>query len=172
MRTFRPFFPLVLGFGAVLPVQPILASEFSPEAVTFAPGYDATVKDKYGARELSVLRSQVAHTVSRSLESVGGRCNRPLNVTIERVAPTHPTIKQQLDNPSLDPTRTMYRNSGAALAGQVLDSSGRVLTTVKYDYFGGYQLPLSPATDAWSEARVAIEGFSHRLVDACVKHSS
>jgi len=171
VRTFRPSFPLALVFGALL-IRAIPASELSPAAVTFAPGYDATVTNQYGARELSVLRSQVAHTVSQSLASVGSRCNRPLNVTIERVAPTHPTIKQQLDNPWLDPTRTMYRNSGAALAGQVLDSSGRVLTTVKYDYFGGYQLPLSPATDAWSEARVAIDGFSRRLVDACVKHSS
>lgn len=172
VRPLRRILLPALAFSALLPARQMLAEEFSPSAVTFAPSYEETFKRTYGIREESILRSQVADRIAQSLESVGNRCSRPLNVTIERAAPTHPTIKQQLDNPSLDPVRTVFRDSGASLSGQVLDSSGHVLETVEYEQFNGFQPGLSPAKDPWSEARVAIDGFARRLVNACVKQSA
>jgi len=119
-----------------------------------------------------VLRSDVVRAVSQSLKAAGGRCTRRLDVTIERAAPTTPTIKQQMDNPTLSPFRTVYRDSGAALQGHVLGPGGHALETVEYQHFNGYAPGLSPARDPWSEARVAIEAFSTRLVNACVKQSA
>lgn len=172
MRKFSPLFPLVLASACLAPSQAVLAGELSPAAVTFAPSHEATFKRQYGAREVQVLRSQIVQSVSQSLKSVGSECSRNLDVTIERAAPTHPTMQQQMRDPSLDPTRTVFRDSGAALTGQVLDSSRRVLATVKYEYFSSYMPIVAPAKDPWSQARVAIDAFSHRLVDACVKHST
>jgi hypothetical protein len=148
------------------------AGELSPASVTFAPGYEVTFKNAYGAREVLALRSQILDSLSHSRKSAGGRCSLALNVTLEHAAPTHPTMQQQLDNPSLDPFLTVFFDGGASLSGQVLDADGHVLATVKYDYFNGYLRPLSPAQDSWAEARIAIEAFSSRLVDACIKQSA
>jgi hypothetical protein len=171
MRSLHPLWPSIVALASSLPAQTVLASELSPAAVTFAPQYEATFKKEYGAREMPVLRAEITRLVSRSLESAGSRCSRGLEVTVERAAPTYPTIRQQMQNPSLSPFRTVFRDSGASLTGHVLGSGGRVLATVKYEYFNGYAPGLSPAKDPWSEARVAIDAFSRRLVAACVKQS-
>ncbi len=172
MRRLHPLLPSVLAFALWAPAQAAPASELSPAAVTFAPQYAGTFEQKYGADQVAVLRSEIVDLVSRSLKSAGSRCSLGLDVTVDRAAPTHPTMKQQMDNPSLSAFSTVFRDSGAALTGHVLDASGHVLTTVRYEDFHGYQPGLSPARDPWSEARVAIDSFSQRLVDACVKQSA
>lgn len=172
VRAFHPLALLVLTVVCVARPQAMLASELKPADVKFAPQYEPTFTREYGAHEVPVLRAQVVDRVTQSLKSAGDRCTLGLEVTIERASPTHPTMQQQLDNPSLDPRRSVVRDSGASLTGQVLDSSGHVLATVKYDHFNGYQPGLAPAKDPWSEARVAIDGLSHRLVDACIKEST
>ncbi|MGH8231659.1 MAG: hypothetical protein ACRESY_07545 [Steroidobacteraceae bacterium] len=158
---------------AVLPALPLAtAADFPPASVQFAPGYERQFENQYGAREVPTLRSEIAQTLSRSLEAAHGSCNLSLNVVVDRAAPTHPTMKQQSDEPGLDPIRTVYRNGGAALTGQVLGAGGKVLATVKHQYFTDTLPPLSPARDPWSEARVAISQFSSKLVDACEQKSA
>ncbi len=172
MRRLHPLLPSVPAFAFLAASQAVLASGLSPAAVTFAPTYEATFKQKYGADQVPVLRSEIVDLVSRSLKSAGTRCSLGLDVTVDRAAPTYPTMKQQMDNPSLSAFRTVFRDSGASLTGHVLDASGHVLTTVTYEDFNGYQPGLSPARDPWSQARVAIDAFSHRLVDACIRQSA
>jgi len=140
--------------------------------VTFAAGYEATFKRAYGANEVPALRSQIMNSVSQSLKSAGNGCSLGLDVTIERAAPTHPTMQQQLNDPSLDPFHTVYRDGGAALTGHVLDPGGRVLATVKYKQFNDLLPPLAVAKDPWADARIVIEMFSRRLVSACIKQSA
>jgi len=171
MPRLHPLLTSVLALAFLGPPQAI-ASGLAPAAVTFAPEYMASFKKKYGDHEIPVLRSEVARAVSQSLKAAGGRCSRQLDVTIERAAPTTPTIKQQMDDPTLSPFRTVNRDSGASLKGHVLGPEGHVLETVEYGHFNGYTPGLSPARDPWSEARVAIEAFSTRLVNACVKQSA
>ena len=161
---------LLIGWLALLPAAP--GAELSPGAITFAPGYEAEFSNAYGAQEVPALRSQILDSVAQSLHAAHGRCARSLDVVLERAAPTHPTMKQQNDDPSLDPIRTVFRTGGAALTGHVLDDSGQVLATVTYKYFTDSLRPISPARDPWSEARNAIGQFSSRLVDACTKQSN
>jgi hypothetical protein len=151
---------------------PGYAAPDAPAAVTFAQGYEPVFTHAYGAREVQVLRSEIIDSVSESRKSAGSRCTLPLNVTLVRVAPTHPTIQQQLDAPSLDPLRTVYRDGGAALRGEVLDPAGQVLDTVKFEYFAAGMGPVSAARDPWGDARRAIEMFSSRLVAACIKQTA
>ncbi|HEY1724351.1 MAG TPA: hypothetical protein VGF89_02930 [Steroidobacteraceae bacterium] len=148
-----------------------MAADFSPDSVQFAPGYEHTFEAQYGAREVPTLRSEIAQTVSQSLKAAHGSCRLDLNVVVDRAAPTHPTMKQQSDEPGLDPIRTVYRNGGAALTGRVLGSDGKVLATVTHRYFSDTLPPISPARDPWSEARVAISQFSSKLVEACEQKS-
>jgi hypothetical protein len=174
MRRLHRLVPCAWAFASLALVLPQAGSagELSPQAVRFAPGYEATFKEAYGAREVPALRAKVADAVSQRLESAGSACSLRLDVTIDRAAPTHPTVQQQMDNPSLSPVGTVFRDSGASLTGHVLDSRGHVLDTVKYQYFNGYWSLIYPGKDPWSEARIAIDGFSRRLVDACVKQSA
>lgn len=172
MRSSSQLLPLALAFVCLAVPPAIRAGQVSPAAVSFDPRYEPAFKKAYGAREVGVLRSEIEDSLSHSLKSAGGRCRLALAVRVRRAAPTHPTMQQQMDNPSLDPFRTVYRDGGASLAGQVLDASGRVLETVRYEYFTGGLPPLSPARDPWGDARIAIDGLSKRLVQACIRQSA
>lgn len=148
------------------------AADAPPASVSFAPGYEATVQRMYGTQEVPALRALVADAVAQPLKSARNRCSLGLDVTVERVAPTHPTMKQQMDSPSLDPIRTVYRDGGASLTGHVLDSGGHVLATVKYEHFNDLLRPLVAARDPWGDARSVFEVFSSHLVDACIKQTA
>jgi hypothetical protein len=136
-------------------------------SVEFAPGYEAALQAKYGDREAPALRSEILDSVSAGLKAAHGRCNLNLDIVLERAAPTHPTMKQQLDDPSMDPFRSVFLNGGAALTGQVRGADGRVLATVKHQRFADNRSSISPGKDPWSDARVAIWQFTSKLVDAC-----
>ncbi|HEY3730685.1 MAG TPA: hypothetical protein VGL28_05420 [Steroidobacteraceae bacterium] len=168
-RSGRYALSLALAVLSALPLA--VAADFSPDSVQFAPGYQRSFEDQYGAHEVATLRAEIAHSLSQSLKAGRGGCHLTLNVVLDRAAPTHPTMKQQSDQPGLDPIRTVYRNGGAALTGRVLGSDGQVLATVNHQYFTDNLRPSSPARDPWSEARVAFSQFSSKLVDACEQKS-
>jgi hypothetical protein len=172
MHRSRRLLSSALTFASLALPHAVPAADLSPTAVTFAPGYEAAFSKTYGTREVSALRLQIVDLVSHSLRSAGSRCSLTLSVTLERAAPTHPTMQQQLDNPALDPFRTVFRDGGASLTGRVLDSGGHVIATVQYADFNGDMRPISPAKDPWGDARFAIQAFSSRVVDACIKMSS
>jgi hypothetical protein len=148
-----------------------LGAEFSPAAVEFAPGFEQTLQSKYGAQEVAALRSDIVGSMAAALRGAHGRCNLNVDVLMERAAPTHPTVKQQLDEPSLDPFRSVFLNGGAALSGHVRGADGRILATVKHQHFVDDLRSVSAGKDPWSDARVAIEQFTAKLVEACKRQS-
>lgn len=160
--------------GLVLLLLPTtaLAAESMPPAVDFAPGYDATLQAKYGTQEATALRSEIVDSISAALKAAHGGCALNLDVVLERAAPSHPTMKQQLDNPALDPFQSVFLNGGAALTGHVLGADGQVLATVKHEHFVDDLRSVSPGKDPWSDARVAIGQFTATLVGACRRQSS
>jgi hypothetical protein len=144
----------------------------APVSVGIAPHYQAALQSTYGAREGAVLRSYIVDSTSEALRSAPGECSLNLDVVLERAAPTHPTMKQQDDNPALDPFRSVYVNGGASLTGHVLGADGRTLATVKDQYFAD-QLPIvSAGKDPWSDARLAIGQFTSKLVKACRRQTA
>jgi hypothetical protein len=147
------------------------ADEPQPPAVGFAAGYEKTLQAKYGTREAAVLRSQVLAAVSQSLRAAHGSCQLHLDVVLERAAPSHPTMQQQLNDPALDPFHSVFFNGGAALSGQVRDAHGRVLATVVHQRFADDRSSLSASRDPWSDADVAIGQFADELVHACSRQT-
>jgi hypothetical protein len=143
------------------------ADDAQPPAVGFAAGYEATLQAKYGTRETAALRSQMLAAVSESLQAAHGSCQLHLDVVLERAAPSHPTMQQQLNDPALDPFHSVYFNGGAALSGQVRDAHGQVLASVTHRRFADDRSSLSASRDPWSDADVAIGQFADKLVRAC-----
>ena len=148
-----------------------LAAEFSAASVGFAPAYETTLQTRYGAPEVPALRAEIVDSMTAALHAAHGDCRLTLDVVMQRAAPTHPTMKQQLDDPALDPFRTVFYNGGAALTGRVLDVHGQVLETVSHDHFADNRHSISPGKDPWSDARVAIGQFTQKLVSACKRQS-
>ena len=144
----------------------------APPSVEIAAGYQAALKSTYGAREGTVLRSYIVDSTSEALRAVHGECNLNLDIVLERAAPTHPTMKQQDDNPALDPFRSVYVNGGASLTGHVLAADGRTLVTVKDQYFADQLAIVSAGKDPWSDARIAIGQFTSKLVKACRRQTA
>ncbi len=144
----------------------------APVSVEIAPHYQVALQSTYGAREGAVLRSYIVDSTSEALRSAHGECSLSLDVVLERAAPTHPTMKQQDDNPALDPFRSVYVNGGASLTGHIRAADGRTLATVKDSYFAD-QLPIvSAGKDPWSDARLAIGQFTSKLVKACRRQTA
>jgi hypothetical protein len=163
----RLFDALLLLAATTLAGATTLSEPPAPPSVEIAAGYQAALQSTYGAREGTVLRSYILDSTSEALKAAHGECSLNLNIVLERAAPTHPTMKQQDDDPALDPFRSVYVNGGAALTGYIRGADGRTLATVKDKYFAD-QLPIvSAGKDPWSDARLAIGQFAAKLVKAC-----
>jgi hypothetical protein len=163
---------LFTGLAWLLMPAAAHTAEFFAASVEFAPGYEAALRAKYGAPEAPALRSEIVDSISAALKAAHGDCILNMDVVMERVAPTHPTMKQQLDDPAMDPFRSVFLNGGAALTGHVLGADGQVLATVKHEHFVDDLRSVSPGKDPWSDARVAIGQFTDTLVGACRRQSS
>jgi hypothetical protein len=176
MNRFFPSCRRIAGPASLLLAATTLAAATTqatpPAAVEIAAGYQAALQSTYGTREGTVLRSYILDSTSEALKAAHGECSLNLDIVLERAAPTHPTMKQQMDNPALDPFRSVFVNGGAALTGYIRGSDGRTLATVKDDYFAD-QLPIvSAGKDPWSDARFAIGQFTAKLVKACTRQAS
>jgi hypothetical protein len=155
------------GLALLLLQSAALATELAPPTVEFAPGYEAALRATYGDREAPALRSEILDSVAAGLTSAHGSCQLNLDIVLERVAPTHPTMKQQLDDPAMDPIRSVFLNGGATLTGRMCGADGRALATVKHERYADNRSSVSPGKDPWSDARVAIWQFTSKLLDAC-----
>ena len=91
---------------------------------------------------------------------------------MERAAPSHPTMKQQLDDPAMNPIRSVFLNGGAALTGHVRGADGAILATVKHQHFPDELRLVSAGKDPWSDAWVAIGQFTAKLLAACKRQTS
>jgi len=161
--------PLSLRPVGMLLAAMLLAS--APQAaepqttVVFAPAV-AQRMATYGESERATLESAIDAALARAIRRAPLPAGLTLRVTLEDLAPSHPTRAQQLADPSLDPIRTHYIG-GAELAGEVHDANGRVLTTVSHRYFPLTLQLGSASRDPWADARLAIDQFAVRMAAAC-----
>jgi hypothetical protein len=160
---YRRLRTLCVAIGASLLLAQAAFAEPSPETtVDFDPAVTTLLQKAYGASEAGVLRSAVLTALAKEERHAAIPDGVTLKVTVRKVAPTHPTMKQQLDDPSLSPVRTKYLG-GADLVGEVRDSKQQVLATVSYSNFPDVLPAGSPSLDPWADARVAIDSFAAKL---------
>ncbi|HEX9140295.1 MAG TPA: hypothetical protein VF848_10915, partial [Steroidobacteraceae bacterium] len=81
---------------------PVIASDGVTVPVKLSPKLEALLRDKFGADEGPLLESYVADSLSKAQRHADTGCKYALEVTIVDALPTHPTRKQQADNPAVD----------------------------------------------------------------------
>ena len=148
--------------ATVLLAQAVSAEAPRETAVDFDPAVTALFQKAYGANEAGVLRSAILAALAKEESHAAIPDGLTLKVTVRKVMPTHPTMRQQLDDPSLSPVRTRYLG-GADLVGELRDSKQQVLATVSYRNFADVLPAGSPSLDPWADARQAIDAFAAKL---------
>jgi hypothetical protein len=161
------------GFGVVLTVAlglvfaaPVTADDGTAVPVKLGPKLEVLLRDKYGADEGPLLESYVADSLAKAMHHADTGCNYPLDVTIEDAQPTHPTRKQQADNPAVDPIRTVYVG-GAELTGHVRNAAGLELAAIKYRRYAPTIRWVTPGADYWGDAHLTMDQFTSQLLAAC-----
>ncbi|HEY6455009.1 MAG TPA: hypothetical protein VIY90_06945 [Steroidobacteraceae bacterium] len=152
---------VALGASMLL-AQGVFAEAAKDTTVDFDPSVTTLLKSTYGVKETGVLRSDILAAVAKEASHAPIPDGLTLTVTVRKIMPTHPTMKQQLDNPSLSPARTRYLG-GADLVGELRDSKQQVLATVNYRNFVDVMPAGSPSLDPWADARLAIDAFAAKL---------
>jgi hypothetical protein len=152
---------LVMGAGVLL-ARALLAQGSLPTTVEFAPAVTAQLHGEFGDREAQVLRAAILAALSKQERHHSLPDGLTLKVTVRGLVPTHPTMQQQLDNPSLSAVRTRYLG-GADLEGEVRDSKQQLLASVDYRNFADVLAADAPSVDPWADARQSIDAFAAKL---------
>jgi hypothetical protein len=160
---YRRLLTLCTAISASLLLAQVVFAVPSREAtVDFDPAVTSSLQRAYGANEAGVLRAAVLAALAKEESHAAIPDGLSLKVTVRKIAPTHPTMKQQLDDPSLSPVRTRYLG-GADLVGELRDSKQQVLATVSYSNFADVLPAGSVSLDPWADARLAIDSFAAKL---------
>jgi hypothetical protein len=149
-------------WASLLLAQAVFAQAPRDTTVDFDPAVAKLLQTTYGAKEAGVLRSDILTALAKQESHTPIPEGLALKVTVRKVMPTHPTMKQQLDEPFLSAARTRYLG-GADLVGEVLDSRQQVLATISYRNFADVLPAGSPSLDPWADARQTIDAFATKL---------
>lgn len=152
----------ILAMAALLASAPLGAQ--TRTTVTYAPAVAARMAE-FGEAERRTLESAVDTALTRATLRVPLPAGATVRVTFDELEPSHPTRAQLTVNPELDPIRSRSLG-GAALSGEVRDSTGRVLATAKHRYFPPTLKDASASLDPWADARRAITQFATQLAAA------
>jgi hypothetical protein len=147
------------------PLAQLHAAGPTTATVEFSPPAQAKLA-RYGKDEGAVLQARIQTAVARACEKSSLPAGITFAITVEDIAPTHPTPEQLNASPALDPVKTHYLG-GADLTGYLRDSHNQVLATVKHSYFPPSLKWRSPSFDPWADANVAIEQFADQMGAAC-----
>jgi hypothetical protein len=158
-------FLMTVTLGLVLAAS-VMADDGVAIMVKLSPKLESLLRDNYGVDEGPLLRSYVVDSISKAMHHADTGCKYPLDVTIEEAQPTHPTRKQQADNPAVDPIRTVYIG-GADLTGHVRNAAGAELATVKYRRYAPDIRWVTPGADYWGDAHLTMDQFTTQLLAAC-----
>ena len=148
----------LLAAALTAAAPPATTVELAPAAAAKMPGY--------GEEERAVLSAAIVAAVGRETAGIPAAGGLAIAVTIEDVAPTHPTREQLANNPAVDTVRTTFLG-GAELTGEVRDADQRLVAKVTDRYFARSLELGSRARDPWADARLAIDRFALKLADAC-----
>jgi hypothetical protein len=152
---------IAIGASALL-AQAVFAEASRDTTVDFDPAVAKLLQRTYGDKEAGVLRSDILAALAKEESRAPIPDGVTVKVTVRRVMPTHPTMKQQLEDPSLSPAHTRYLG-GADLLGELRDSKQQVLATISYRNFADVLPAGSPSLDPWADAQQAIDAFAAKL---------
>lgn len=153
---------------AALLAAPVAAPEAATAApppsvsVRFSAALESRLEGDYGAAERETLRALAVEAVTRALVRVPPAALPPgsrAEVVIDDAEPSHPTRRQALATPSIDPLRSKSLG-GATLSGTVLAADGRPLATASLRHYATDFALASPGGDPWADARVTIDRFA------------
>jgi hypothetical protein len=151
-----------------LGANPLFAAPPYSLSVTLAPPVVERLDQSLGTAEGPVLQRIVSEAVARAV--IPGQCSTTahIDVSIDEAAPTHPTRQQLFDQPGLDFLRSKSIG-GAALSARLLDANGTVIDSFNYRHFAIDIWQGSAAAETWSDARIAVDYFAHKLARECSK---
>jgi hypothetical protein len=134
--------------------------------VSFSPEFQTSLEEELGVREGAVLRTAVADAIARELSHRGiAADSATIDVTIVDAEPNRPTMRQLIDEPSLDFSSISI--GGAELRAVVRSANGTA-TEVTHRRYNHSLADLSGAATTWTEARRAIRQFAVKVADAYV----
>ncbi|GAC1452719.1 MAG: hypothetical protein PVSMB6_05500 [Steroidobacteraceae bacterium] len=162
----------LLVASIVAPLLPFAALYATgPVTVTVAFSTPAQAKlERFGKDEGAVLRARIETAIARACEPTRTPQGATVAVTVEDIAPTHPTREQLAAEPSLDPVRTRLLGGGS-FTGVLQDGSGTVVATVRHQHYPPTLHWRSPSLDPWADADIAIEQFASQVGKACRRAS-
>jgi hypothetical protein len=151
--------------ATLLPVAVLRA--VGPVTVTVAFSAPVQAKlEQYGKDEGAGLQARIETAIVRACERARAPEGATVAVTVEDIAPTHPTREQLAADPSLDPVRTRSLG-GADLTGVLRDNRGQVLATIRHHHYPPTLQWRSPSLEPWADASIAIEQFASQIGKAC-----
>jgi hypothetical protein len=142
-------------------------SAASPPAttVTFTPAVTAKMQT-YGEDQRATLEAAILAAVAREASRTPAMAGLEIAVTIEDVAPTHPTPAQLAGDPAMSATGSKFLG-GAQLSAEVRDAGHQALAVVHHSYFARTLALGSSSLDPWADARLAIDEFAVKVAAAC-----
>ncbi len=156
--------------AALLAVSVVRAA--GPVTVTVAFSASAQAKlERYGKEEGEGVKARIETAIISVCKRARAPEEATVAVTVEDIAPTHPTRAQLAANPSIDPVKSRSLG-GASLTGVVRDGRGQVLATVKHRHYPPSLEWGSPSLDPWADADIAIEQFASEVGKACGRASA
>jgi hypothetical protein len=149
------------------------AAAVAPDTVVIAERLQKALATNYGSEEGVVLQRTVADSLARAMQHAGltARADLRLEVLLSDARPSHPTRHQLSANPALDFVRSKSLG-GATLSAVLRDANGKELERVSFDRYATMLSEVSPALEAWADARLAIDRFADEVVKAYRRHPS
>ena len=169
----RSLVSLTLALGLTLRAfaAPDVGSLLTAETIVIADPLQKMLAGNYGSEEAQVLQQAISDSVARAAKRAGiapGATPRT-EVLLSDARPSHPTRHQQSTNPSIDPVRSISLG-GANLSAVLRAADGTELERVSFDHYASSLQEASSSLDPWSDARLTIDRFADRLVQAYRRH--
>ncbi len=169
----RSLVSLTLAFAMMLTATaaPEGGGQLGARSIRIAEPLQKALATRYGTEEAQVLQQAVSDDVARAMKHAGiaAAAAARSEVLLSDARPSHPTRYQQSVNPSLDPVHSRSLG-GATLSAVLRDADGKELERVSVEYYAPSLQESSVSLDAWADARLTIDRFADRLVQAYRRH--
>jgi hypothetical protein len=160
MRAMRLVLAAMLLLAGALPAAepPRITIDFAPAA--------AEKMDTFGEEERGPLQAAIRAALERETAKVPTAAGVQIAVTVEDLAPTHPTRAQLAADPAASAAQSKFLG-GAALSAELRDANHHVLKAVNHNYSARTLGLGSSSLDPWADARLAIDQFAVKVAAAC-----